>query len=383
MASRLAPWIVAGLIVVVYVLQSTGSAPMAAAPEPLSPFNIDENGAPALVVNVGGGFNQTDVAPVADEPDASEEASNPPTVDFQGADALVAQCRAGTRRASHPGVGSSSARVQFIHVPKAGGTSVQRSLMQWCGKTEKCSMMIFDGSSYGSSSSRCPPLVQVKTLLTGHRGYGYCRDVQANKKRGLVTFVVLREPVSRIRSLFDYRLLKLGVLGKQTDDLSDAIVRFNSTLEIEKGEERLRALGMQQARFLCGFHCMGPEADVMARSNASKEHVTRTIVAKAMHNLLRVDAVGVLERFTELLPQLKYQLDWVPMNVHGWPKENTAAPHDKTVLTPQAVEILREWNRPDTEVYQLADKIAKRKTSEALKCLKHLREAGDLKSVST
>ena len=239
------------LVVVVSLPSSPTGARMA------TQFIIDEDGDPALLFTDGSNAQNGSAESYSFSAGVSSEADSAgqnQQSDGSGENRTfsVSQqaCSAGTRRHLHPGVGVGAPRVQFIHVPKAGGTSVQKALEAWCASTPKCSMMIFDGSSYLSSSSRCPPLVHVKTLLTGHRGFGYCREVDSNKKRGLLTFVVLREPVSRIRSLFDYRLLKTGVLGKQTEDFSSAIVRFNSTPEIENGEARLRALGMQQTRFL-------------------------------------------------------------------------------------------------------------------------------------
>jgi len=261
----------------------------------------------------------------------------------------------------------------WADIPKAGGTSVQHVLSRWCAETPRCSYVQWDGSEFRGSSSKCGGLAAEHTILAGHRGFGYCREVETNK-RGLISFTVLREPISRIRSLFDYRLAEMNILGKGIEDLSETIVRFNSTPEVEKGEMRLKWLGVQQARFICGYHCMGPEAVVMAKNLTIEQEADR-IMQRAMHNLPKINAIGVLERFPELIPQLKYQFDFVPLAFKAWPRENTVKPKKKTVLSDQAMAILRQWARHDIILYERASKLAARKAAEALKCMKLARTA--------
>jgi len=257
---------------------------------------------------------------------------------------------------------------------------VQYALGSWCRGSLQCKISQFDGVALGGSSSRCPGRALPSTVLVGHRGFGYCRDVEISK-RGLFTFAVLREPISRIRSLFDYRLLSHAMAGG--GDLSSAVLRYNSTERIETGEMRLRSLGLQQARFLCGYHCMGPEAVKMYRElNHTAAEVERIVLNKAKHNLMRMDAVGVLEHFDDLITQMRYQTHIVPWSIKHWPEANTVK-RKKTVLTPDAIAILKEWNAPDIELYNLAMKLNKARTVEAAQCLAVLEKAGALKKAPT
>jgi hypothetical protein len=237
--------------------------------------------------------------------------------------------------------------------------------------------MIFDGSSYEGSSVRCPPMVQVKTLLVGHRGFGYCRDVELASKRGLVTFATLREPVSRIRSLFDYRVHKY--LGGGAEESSGAsnfsalIARYYATEEVEPGEARIRALCMQQTRFMCGYRCMGPLVEREQGDSINKDEVAE-VLAQAKANLLKLDAVGVLERMNELIIQLKFQLgtDFVPPGFTAWPRENVVKSGKKSVVDAFAMQVLREWSAADIELYELADRLAKEKHRQAAQCMRLL-----------
>ena len=45
----------------------------------------------------------------------------------------------------------------------------------------------------------------------------------------------------------------------------------------------------------------------------------------------------------------------------------------KTVLSDQAIEILRQWSKLDLILYKKADKLAKQKSLEAIRCLKAIK----------
>jgi hypothetical protein len=282
------------------------------------------------------------------------------------------QCLALSRRKEHPGIGNNSPRVIYVHIPKAGGTSIQIAMRGWVDKTANgvSSYMIANGPSFSHSSFTCPPGALGHNVLAGHRGFGYCTEIE-NNPRGMFTFTAFREPVARAVSLHDYNLITIGdskdswedAFKDEKESLSDSIKRFNRTQEIERGEALLRFAGSQQTRFMCGYACLGP--NVRGNDTYTNEYMLK----KAKVNLLKLDAVGVSERLDELIPQLKLHLSpLVPRGFSKWPESNAQTPKKKSVLDNEARAILAKWSETDAELYKIADEIARKKTEEARKC---------------
>ena len=157
-----------------------------------------------------------------------------------------------SKRMRHPGM-THGMRFQFVHVPKTGGSSVQMNLDEWSRENPRVSLMIHDGFIVQGSSFKCPPRTMEHTLLIGHRGWGFCRDVEFSKQ-GLFTATALRSAVSRMVSLYDYNILTRetakakSIFGSpQTatrHTLSDLVKQFNATTDvIEPGEWLLRYSG--------------------------------------------------------------------------------------------------------------------------------------------
>ena len=96
---------------------------------------------------------------------------------------------------------------------------------------------------------------------------------------------------------------KMNLVSNGDEDFSETIIRYNATATIERGEARLRSLGMQQTRFLCGYRCMGPMASTFSQNRTGEEE-GRFLLGLALRNLAEINAVGVLERFNELIPQV-------------------------------------------------------------------------------
>ena len=162
-----------------------------------------------------------------------------------------------TRRLEHPGI-RSGPRIQYIHNPKAGGTSIQLAAFEWAKKTPGAVFMKYDSNSISGSSTKCPGAAFESTILSGHRGFGYCQSIKGSR-RGLFTFTAFRDPVSRIVSWYDYNLYTINehralmVFGKDAPPLADLVKKYNSTPAREVGEQLLRYAGQQQARFMCGY----------------------------------------------------------------------------------------------------------------------------------
>ena len=229
-----------------------------------------------------------------------------------------------------------------------------------------------NGPAFGRSSFTCPPRVMGASVLTGHRGFGYCRDIEFSP-RGTFYFTSLRDPVSRVVSLHDYNLLSLSTGGnnkplwegsfKRETSLNDMVKRFNRTEEVESGEALLRYAASQQTRFLCGYECMGPHA------KGNETYTDAFMLKRALANLNKIDAIGITERLNELIPILRLHLEFVPPTFHKWPEANSMSGRRKSRLDAEAHAILDRWAWADRELYRVADAMAAKQHAHATACL--------------
>jgi hypothetical protein len=271
-------------------------------------------------------------------------------------------------RALRPGVRNSKVAVQYVHIPKAGGMSVQHAMEQWV-KPAGLRYFRHDGTTVAGSSSTCPGAAMNHDVFTGHRGYGFCEGVI--RKRNPFIFTVFREPVSRMISLYDYNLKSRHTDRAQQSfggkSLSQWVVHFNSTPQVEHGEFLLKYSGSQQARFMCGFDCLGP---------AGRSKTEEMLLQKALENLrdrVHTRAIGYLENFDDVLDQLRVHLRWVPKNA-VWPHSNALKPTAKSKLDEQSNEIMKKWAWVDVRLYEEAVKMADQMTLEARECIRKVEE---------
>ena len=290
--------------------------------------------------------------------DAIEERELPPAVVDE------AFCAAASRRRSNAGR-PGGAFVQYVHIPKAGGTSIQRGL-DGIALRHKLKFLVFNGPSIDGSASTCPQKATQMQILMGHRGYGFCRAVETSH-RGLFTFTAFREPLSRMISMFDYNLKMratkkaVSVFGKGAS-LNALVLQYNSTTDVvENGERILKYSATQMTRFMCGYECMGPNAVVVDAPAMRK---------RAHANLHKMDAVGLLHKLDELIVQLKFHIAFMPGDYKKWPDTNTIVKTAKSKVGPQAAAILLEWAALDVELYEKALEIYERKHDVAKRCLK-------------
>lgn len=266
-----------------------------------------------------------------------------------------------SRRHERPGF-HNGPRFQYVHIPKAGGTSIQAAMVHWANTNHETKLYLTNEASVHGSSFVCPPNAYDASILIGHRGWGYCRGVEQSSK-GLVTFAVLRSAVSRMLSLYDYNLrtgTRRATRLFRDKDLSQLVKHYNSTPEVEEGEFILRYSGSQQCRFMCGYECMGPNA--FHNATLTPEYMCE----QAKMKLAKTDVVGITEELNSVLHQLKFHTNIVPHNLATFPPP---LKKKKTHVDEEASAIMSEWGKYDQDLYESAKQIYHSQNAIAQACL--------------
>ena len=266
-----------------------------------------------------------------------------------------------SRRNEHPGT-PTGARIHFLYIPKNGGQSIIQAMKTWNRGHVYQMPTLVDGTN-----DKCTPLASNYALLTGMRGFGYCKDI-AESKRGLLTFTALRDPIARTANLFELERRHQSkfftrVFG--TTSLNDWLKTFNKTRKVEEGEAFIRFLGSQQARYLCGYECFLPKTKSL--------NSERTLLSRAKANLPKIDGITVTDRMDDLIPQLKMHLRFLPVGFKTWPLiEDPNGGNFTSELDAESRKILAGYSRVDMELYQTVDKLAATKTKAAVDCLEKM-----------
>jgi len=266
--------------------------------------------------------------------------------------------------------------IQFIHVPKAGGTSVQESLSIWA-KAHGIPVLIHDGDGFQWDS------VGRRGLFLGHRGFGYSRSVA---EAAPITIIALREPVSRLISVFDYlrttdqRVPAVLMIQRvwQENTLDEVVSSYRIALENDPSsvlpggsaslsDRSFHRLLQAQIQFLCGYDCVwymtGDKRESFEPFRNQKPF------DKAKQNLENIDCVAVLDKLDDLLMQMKVELDFIPASVHSFPHENKIKPSVKSQPSAETLRLLKEWTREEQELFERARDIASAKIKVAAECL--------------
>ena len=189
--------------------------------------------------------------------------------------------------------------------------------------------------------------------------------------------IVMREPISRVVSLFDYIFRHLFIApmreyyklwGNKT--LSEVIVESNEMLytlpNVQFNQVPLYNIALQQLFFLCGFNCLLEKESIPIR-----EDWLRSSMNAALRNIEESMVVGTTESMDDLIPQLKFHtVDLVPPYVTQFTTLNARKSIEtKSVLSNQAHDILKEWLAPEIVLYQAVKIKSKELTRVAKECL--------------
>lgn len=215
----------------------------------------------------------------------------------------------------------SGAPVEYVHVPKSGGTSIQHMLTS-IARAQRLVTQRRDFGQYlggrGRNASSSPPVLASGTVYDGHEPLGW----GAMPSSSALTMVSWREShISLILSMYSYkaaqRLAPTGVYLREAEArLERAGVAPESMFDSLLRQDDPVACGIAQTRsssFLLPRSCSPTALNV---SEAALKEASLSIKLK---NLAAINIVVVTDRLGVQLPvQLRWHAPWVkvPAEVH-------------------------------------------------------------------
>lgn len=224
----------------------------------------------------------------------------------------------------------------YIHVPKTGGATLRRVFHRQYGD-RVLALNTLAGSL--SQISEVPYEVRARTkLVLGHVPYGIHEYIP----KECVYVTVLRDPVERVLSLYKF------IARERHHPLYHRFGRFRGSLEEYVSTDADRnQIDNGQTRQIAG-------------TPIEVEKVMVSDLETARSNLGSFLVVGLTERFDESFVLIRRALGW-PMS---WYKTEGTSPRAKMQVSAAAVEIIRERNRYDIELYNFASNIFSRQVAE-------------------
>lgn len=232
----------------------------------------------------------------------------------------------------------------FLHIPKTAGTTLNR-IIEW--QYNPLSIFTIDPYRIRATVERLEKLSEERRrrlqVVRGHMYYGAHEFLP----QGATYITMLREPVARLLS--SYHFIRRRPLHPLHRKVTTERVGVEDFIRLTPHRQNL------QCRLIAGVKGDG----------ACDE---RTL-DKAKENLVRsFGVVGICERFEESLVLIAGNFNWeIPFY------ENRKVSKTRPRLEPSEVEMIREHNQLDLELYQfgtnLFETMVKRNKSEVTKGL--------------
>eukprot|EP00634_Sargassococcus_sp_CCMP2135_P014424 CAMPEP_0198659516 /NCGR_PEP_ID=MMETSP1467-20131203/32317_1 /TAXON_ID=1462469 /ORGANISM="unid. sp., Strain CCMP2135" /LENGTH=315 /DNA_ID=CAMNT_0044395871 /DNA_START=88 /DNA_END=1035 /DNA_ORIENTATION=+ len=250
--------------------------------------------------------------------------------------------------------------VQYIHIPKAGGTTVQASLRQAISRFGR-SLYVTNAFSRTTGCHKDRDMAQGQ-YYAGHSSIGFFS--KTFRKMSPIYIVVTREPIALMVSLYDF--IATYASASRAD--------FTKLVhEYRDREDGLAKEGVQPDMFL----------DTLLQRNLDFVNDFRgfyvpcdcdhsdpsNLTTSAMHNLLRVDVVVVLEEFGLFVPQIEHHLPWLRPFTVGHSHNKARRPPQQISQETLGAFMRSERYETQARLYQFAKTVARARAEYATACL--------------
>jgi len=259
----------------------------------------------------------------------------------------------------------SAPPVQYIHIPKTGGTTLQQSLKENLRRRGR-TLDVDNTVDLAKRRAECreDKNMHVGQYFAGHVPIGHFS--QTFRTQSPIYVVVVREPVSLLISLYDYR----GTYQISRHTLPD----FEQEVrELQARDASLARQGVPEDARLDNLLSRGVEymhdfKYYYYPCTCGVDYDNRTAVEIAMHNLLRIDVVAVLEDVGTLVPQLEFHMPWLrPFSLLAT-KNKAARPSQKLSQESLRAVMSGETYVTESRVYEFAKVVAKARADFVDQC---------------
>ena len=231
----------------------------------------------------------------------------------------------------------------FLHIPKTAGTTLNR-IIEW--QYNPLSIFTIDPYGIRATAERFKTLSEARRrrlkVVRGHLFYG----IHEFLLQGASYITMLREPVARLVST--YRFILRRPLHPLHRRFKVERLGVEDLIRLTPNRQNL------QCRFIAGVGRI-EDVDVLTKpAEATPRGICdERLLEIAKENLMRsFRVVGLTERFEESLLLMTTALGW---KISFY--ENRKVSKIRSPVEPRLVELIREHNRLDIELYNFATKL--------------------------
>ena len=225
----------------------------------------------------------------------------------------------------------------FLHIPKAGGSTLNAILYQQYEQEEICKI---DKKNIDGFSSISEEKKKQFKLIKGHFHFGLHEFLP--QKYNYVT--MLRDPTERVISLYYY------IRSSPDHYLHKQLMSNQMTLEEFVSSGILKNTDNGQTRFISG-------QKKLEFGSTSQDNLD---IAK--DNLSKMAVVGTLENFDEALILIKKTFGW--KNIFYTRQNITKSRLSQKEISQSTLETIVQYNHLDQELYKYAQSLLKQQISQ-------------------